>query len=306
MERHDWLEAVRPHDLILWKPYTMGVSGAAHFKEKIFLLESHLGKLVVPNYATIWHFESKIAQSHLFALEGVPTPATVATFDDEEAAALLSTCPMPVVVKRSEGASSQYVRLVRSRKEARRLLEWAFCGERYWKARQMGGPLLWSALTLVPNRWFWKFLLQYALGKEIPAHLYWQEYVAGNEADLRITVIGDRYAYGFWRKNRPRDFRASGSGVLDFTRPIPEAPVRYCLELSRRLGVDSMAYDLLFRGDQFLIGEMSYAYLDAPPYKTAGHYELDDRGGLAFVPGHVWPQTLWVEWALRKWERTQR
>jgi glutathione synthase/RimK-type ligase-like ATP-grasp enzyme len=305
MERHDWLETARPFDLILWKPVTMGVGGASRLKEKIYALEHYLGKLVVPSYSTIWHFESKVAQSYLFALEGVPTPETVATFDDEEAEALLSTTRMPVVAKRSEGASSENVRLVRSRRQARLLVDWAFCGERYRKAREKGGSLAWSLLALAPKRWFWMFLLQYALGKEMPAHLYWQEFIEGNEADLRIAVIGDRYAYGFWRGNRLRDFRASGSGRLDFTREIPEAPLRYCLDLSRRLGTDSMAYDILFRGDRFLICEMSYGYLDAPPYRTSGHYELDETGGLTFVPGHVWPQSLWVEWALRRWDRSR-
>jgi glutathione synthase/RimK-type ligase-like ATP-grasp enzyme len=305
LERHDWAEVARPFDLILWKPDTMGVAAASHFKEKIYFLEKYLGKEVVPNYATIWHFESKIAQSYLFDLEKVPTPRTVATFDEEELPDLLAAHPMPLVVKHSEGASSQFVRLVRAPREILRIAEWAFSGERYKNERlKQGGPRYKSILALARKRWFWKFLVQYGLGREIPGHVYWQEFMAGNEADLRITVIGDRFAYGFWRNNRPGDFRASGSGRLDFTRKVPEVPLRYCMGLSRRLGVDSMAYDILFRGEEFVINEMSYAYLDSAPYKTSGYYELDGSGALTFVPGHVWPETLWVEWALLRWERT--
>ena len=85
LDRHDWLDAVRPYDLVIWKPGYMGLSGTAIFKEKTYFMERHLGKLVVPNFNSIWHFESKIAQSYLFALDGVPTPRTTACFGLEDA-----------------------------------------------------------------------------------------------------------------------------------------------------------------------------------------------------------------------------
>ena len=67
-----------------------------------------------------------------------------------------------------------------------------------------------------------------------------------------------------------------------------------------------MAYDILFRGSQFVINEISYGYLDSAPYRTAGYYELDDQGELAFRDGHVWPQTLWVDWLLRRADKVLR
>jgi len=306
LTRHDWLEQVRPYDVVIWKSDAMGVSGSAHFKEKIYILEKYLGKVVVPNYNTVWHFESKIAESYLFSLAGVPTPDTFVTFDDEDAQARLTSLPMPVVFKQSHGAAGKNVRLLNSRRQVSWLLERAFCGERYKRARQKGGPRYRTVLALARKRWFWQFLVQHLSGREIAGHVYWQDYVTGNDADLRITVIGDRYAYGFWRKNRPNDFRASGSGRVDFERPIPEAPLRYCMELNRRMGFDTMAYDILFRDGEFVINEMSYGYLDTVPYKASGHYEADDSNSLTFLPGHVWPQTLWVAWAIRKFAASRQ
>ena len=124
-----------------------------------------------------------------------------------------------------------------------------------------------------------------------------------NEADLRITAIGDRYGYGFWCRTARTISARSGSGRLDFQRPVPEEPLRYCLRLNRELGFDSMAYDILFRDGQFVISEMSYAYLDSAIYRAGGYYDLHADGQLEFVPGHVWPQTLWVAWALDKADR---
>ena len=46
-------------------------------------------------------------------------------------------------------------------------------------------------------------------------YLLVQEFLPGNGFDTRITVIGNR-AFGFRRFNRPDDFRASGSGRIDW------------------------------------------------------------------------------------------
>jgi glutathione synthase/RimK-type ligase-like ATP-grasp enzyme len=300
LEAHDWLEKVQPYDLVLWKPNHMGPLAASHLKERIYVLERYLKKLVVPNYNTIWHFESKVAQSYLFALQQVPTPATVVSFDPENAAERLEQGRMPLVFKRSEGAASKHVRLVRSIRQGMRLWRKAFCGRQYRQCRAGGGPRWKTILKIGLQRWFWEFLAHYWRDREPAGYLYWQEYIPDNRADLRITVIGDCYAYGFWRNNRPGDFRASGSGRIDLERSVPEEPLRYCLQLNRRLGFDSMAYDILFRGNQFCISEMSYAYLDSVPYRAAGHYELRNDGAIDFVRGHVWPQSLWVAWAIHK------
>jgi glutathione synthase/RimK-type ligase-like ATP-grasp enzyme len=304
--RHDWLRTVAPYDAVLWYPGGMGVEGATHVKEKIYFLEKHLHKLVVPNFHTMWHFESKVAQSYLFETEGITTPATSVSFCYEDALDQLQSAQMPLVFKRSHGAASKNVRLVRSTREAMRWLRRAFCGQLYHGQRVAGRSRWQTVWWNLGSRWFWEFLSHQGRGVEPAGYVYWQELVPGNNADLRITVIGDRYAYGFWRHNRPHDFRASGSGRIDFNLPIPEEPLRYCIELNRRLDFDSMAYDILFKGSQFVINEISYGYLDSAPYRAAGHYELNEGEKLVFVEGHLWPQSLWAEWLLHRAEKIHR
>jgi hypothetical protein len=176
----------------------------------------------------------------------------------------------------------------------------AFCGQIYRETSMRYGSRRKAVLHSLGQRWFWSFLRHYLAEREPSGCLYWQEYLPGNDADLRITVIGERYACGFWRRNREGDFRASGSGRIDLQRAIPEECLRYCLEMNRRLDFDSMAYDILFKDGKFVISEISYAYLDSVPQRAAGHYELRADGRLDFVPGHTWPQTLWVEWLLER------
>lgn len=46
-------------------------------------------------------------------------------------------------------------------------------------------------------------------------YILFQEYLPDNEFDTRVTVIGNR-AFAFRRFNRKKDFKASGSGEIDY------------------------------------------------------------------------------------------
>ena len=298
LECHDWIQSVAPYDLVIWQPKYMGPRSAGYFKEKVYFLERILGKLVVPGFSSIWHFESKAAQSYLFETFGVPTPRTIVTFDYDDARACLAASEMPMVFKKSHGASSKNVRLLNHRAEAIRTITNAFSQQAWNEVKWRHESMLQRLQASIFTPWFWVKVVQKITGDERVGLAYWQEYVGGNEADLRITVIGDRFAYGFWRMNRANDFRASGSGRPDYQRPIPKEVLHYCLELNRKFGFDSMAYDILFGPGGFVLTEMSYAYLDSFLYNSSGHYELTDAADLEFREGHVWPQDLWTEWAL--------
>lgn len=300
IDAHDWIEQLAPFDTVLWKGRFMGPRSAGYFKEKVYFMERHLGLCVIPGFETVWHFESKLAQSYLFELANVPSPRTVGTFDYDDASACLASATFPIVTKRPHGAASANVKLVRSQSEAARWLSHEFCSDLWRRHASSRNSRLASIATALPHRWFWQKLRQKARGDETHGVAYWQEFLAGNRADLRITVIGDSHAIGFWRRNRPGDFRASGSGLIDYESPIPEPALRYCISLNRRFGFDSMAYDLLDRGDDYVLVEMSYGYVDTAVAGAPGHYRLDDSQGLLFTPGHIMPQELWVDWTLRK------
>ena len=256
--------------------------------------------MIVPGFDTVWHFESKVAQSYVFAHAGVATPETVASLDYDDALSCLRQARFPIVVKQYHGASSANVKLIATESRAQKWLAKTFFQE-MWDRHKAARDNRLSRVASAPwHGWFWPKVLQRVLNREAGAPAYWQEYVPDNDADLRITVIGDRDAVGFWRHNRPGDFRASGSGLLDYETPIPEAAVRYCIGLNRRFGFDSMAYDLLFRGDDFVIVEMSYGYLDSAVFQAPGHYVLGGDGRLLYEEGHMTPKELWVDWALRK------
>lgn len=303
MQAHAWLSQVRDCDAVLWKPPYMGIRSSSYLKEQIYFLQHIVKKLVLPNYESVWHFESKIAQSYLFAFYQVPTPRTFVSFDYADACKLVEQAKMPIVVKDSFGAGSSRVRLENKQNRFVAKLKQRFHEQFWYESKSRAPSLSKRAMVLlnVRQRWMWLHLLDYLRGRpgEVGA-VYFQEFVPNNPADLRITVIGDQYAYGFWRNNRPNDFRASGSGSIDYQRPVPEEPLRACIQLNRTLNVDTMCYDVLFTPGGFVFTEMSYGYLDSAPFNCAGYYSIDKASKLNYISGHTWPQELWVEWLLHR------
>ena len=50
-------------------------------------------------------------------------------------------------------------------------------------------------------------------------YIYFQEFIPGNEFDIRIIVVGDK-AFAIKRMVRKNDFRASGSGIIFYEKKI--------------------------------------------------------------------------------------
>jgi len=270
------------------------------------VIEEHLHIPVFPDMATCWHYDDKIAQAYLLEALGIPHPKTWVFWRKADALAWCEKAEYPVVAKLSGGAGSQNVRLVRSPADARAYVEQCFSGsgilvrpalpEGRWsppwarmkraakRAAQAAPYVLANRFPSLPDQTCWMPQKNYAL---------FQEFVAGNEFDTRVTVIGNR-AFAFRRWNRPNDFRASGSGRIDHD---PAGINLRCVEMAvaaaRRLGSQSTAFDFLSRGDgrDPVVGEISYCYADWAVEQCPGHWD----SGLNWHEGHLWPEEAHVE-----------
>ena len=112
-----------------------------------------------------------------------------------------------------------------------------------------------------------------------------------NEFDTRVTVIGNR-AFAFRCFNRPNDFRTSGSGRIDWDpSKIDIDSVRLAYRVAKRTQTQSNAVDILQRGKERVINEMSYYYEGWAVYECPGHWELQgtdpDTGQLDWVEGQM-------------------
>jgi len=294
---HDWIERVRDADVVLWNPVYMGPVAASHFKEKVYFLETFMRKRVIPNYSSIWHFESKIAQSYLLEHFGLSRPRTWVSFEWNDALGAAEDLGLPLVAKESYGAASSNVRLLRTNSEVKRYVTRHLYYQRWLEKEKTASSRTMTLLGSMDQPWLWYTVVGRLTGSERVHPTYFQRYIEGNAGDVRVTVIGSR-AYVFGRANRPDDFRASGSGLIDYDLDVDHALLRKCITWSKEMGFDSMAYDILFEDGQPLVVEMSYSYVASALAAARGHWLLCDDGTLEYIEGPVWPQDLWVGLAL--------
>jgi glutathione synthase/RimK-type ligase-like ATP-grasp enzyme len=257
-------------------------------------IEHGLGIPVFPSFETAWHFEDKIAQSYLLHAAGIPTPATWVFWDRTTALDFCRSATYPLVLKLSFGYQSTNVRLLNTFDEASS-----------WIAR-LFGP---GVTLLPPPAPKWRAALQRS--RSVLRHLrgasvyddlkyselqhgyfYVQEFVPANGYDIRVTVIGNR-AFVFRRFNRPGDFRASGSGRIDWdARQIDEESVRLAFRAARHLRTQSLAVDLLQHGARKVLTEISYTYASWAVRDCPGHWVLqgDADGELGWIDGPMHPE----------------
>ncbi|MCE5271199.1 hypothetical protein LLH00_07935 [bacterium] len=258
-------------------------------------VEEQLGVKCFPDRATCWHYDDKIGQWYLMQARGFPMVDTRVFWERRAALGWLEReAEYPQVFKLTGGAGSQNVLLVRDAAQGKRLVRRMFGrgilpggflpgGVRlahfnlYRELRRAGGDMLRRLRGLDASPW-WVCQKNYAL---------FQRFLPGNEWDTRVTVIGGR-AFAFRRLVRPGDFRASGSGRIDYD-PAGVDPlcVQIALRASRELGFQSMAYDFLFDpagGPCFC--EISYTYVSRAVYDCPGWWDRDHR----WHAGHLWPE----------------
>jgi len=264
---------------------------------QIIMSAERAGVKVFPDTATCWHYDDKIAQKYLLESVGAPLVATYIFFDEDRAMRWIEEAGFPKVFKLSCGASSENVRLVRTRREARALCRKAFSAgfppvsgyfaDAGTKLRKTAGiGQLVTKLMRMPKV-LHAAKRQRKLIRNQSGYIYFQDFLPENTFDTRITVIGKR-AFGFTRNTRPGDFRASGSGDIDYDlERIDTRCVEIAFETAERLGTQSLAFDFVFdREKSPRILEISYCYKSRPVYDCPGYWDRE----MNWHEGHVWPE----------------
>jgi glutathione synthase/RimK-type ligase-like ATP-grasp enzyme len=261
------------------------------------------GRPVFPDSRTCWHFDDKVGQKYL--LEGIEAPLVPSHVFLEKDAALawLETARVPLVFKLRGGAAAQNVRLVPTRSEARRLVRRMFgrglppldqrnlVKDRYRRLKASRNPgALWGLARGVA-RWMIPSRVERVKGRE-SGYCYFQEFMAGNDGDTRVIVIGSR-AFAIQRFNREHDFRASGSGRIGYDHTaIDLRCVRIAYDVASRLGAQCLAFDFVrdAAGAPRIV-EISYAF-SAPAYDASeGYWDRDMR----WHDGCIHPLTWMVD-----------
>ncbi|MEI6126666.1 MAG: hypothetical protein WCQ99_08970 [Pseudomonadota bacterium] len=279
----------------------------AHFNPQDVILAQGLiqaleimGLQVFPNIKTCWHFDNKLGQKYLFEAINAPLIPTYIFYNKQDALKWVDETTFPKIFKLSRGSSSKNVEIVKSRDEAKKLIKRAF-GRGF---NPVNDPLDYfkggasNAMRAFKNRNVLNVLkrMPYALSEKYQkklyfngenGYVYFQDFIKDNAFDIRVTVIGNR-AFAFTRNVRKNDFRASGSGNIDYNlERIDMRCIQLAFKLAKEIDAQSIAFDfLLDASGKPRISEISYAYQDLAVFKCPGHWDEN----LTWNDGHLWPQ----------------
>lgn len=263
VDQADWMDAVRAVDLFAWRPSMGSPSEMAEIRTKIPLIEA-MGIPCFPNSLMLWLYDDKIRETFFLKAHGHPVPETFISFSEKESLEYLERAAYPLIAKTHMGAAASGVVLLRDRAEALRLTKGVF-------RKQTLPEKVKEKYYYAPRLEKGNFLLsrEYRYLNACPAYTYVQEFIQ-SEADWRITTLGADLVSVFVRRNRPDDFRASGSGLWERVEP-QDLPVEACdlaLEISRRHGFTSMAFDFMKGRAGWVIGEISMTFALNDIYTT--------------------------------------
>ncbi len=271
----------------------------------LYVIENYLHKPVFPDTATAWHYDEKVAQYYLLSSLNASMPETWIFWDIEYALKWTDSVQFPVVFKLSSGAGSSNVLKVKNKKHAIELINKSF---RYgifpYTMNEYKNQTIIPLTTNLMKQTIFRIKdsISYILFGDFPrlrptwwkpelGYIYFQEFLNNNQYDTRISIIGNR-AFGFRRFNRSEDFRASGSGNIDYDpAKIDQRCISEAFKLSKLGRFQSMAYDFLFKNDKPVVCEISYAFADWAVHNCHGFW--DDT--LTWHETDIWPEDAQVE-----------
>lgn len=264
----DIIQQLSDCDALMW-PFSQNCPKAWLFAKQLIFSVEAAGKKVFPDFNTIWHFDDKLGQKYLLEAIGAPLATTWTFYDKHEALAWAEKSDFPKVFKLRGGASSQNVKLVKTKYHARKLIRKAFGNgfpaydplgslKERWRLFRLGKTSFRDILEGLA-RFFIAPPYARVRGRE-RGYIYFQEYISGNDSDVRVVVVGDK-AFAIKRMVRKGDFRASGSGIIFYSKEmIDEETVKLSFELARKLKIQCVAFDFVYKECNPLVVEISYGF----------------------------------------------
>lgn len=283
------IEQLKECDAFMW-PVSHTNYRDMLFAKSLLTSIDNIGIKVYPNVNTIWHFDDKIAQKYLLESIGAPLVRTYVFYDNDTAISWAKKASFPKVFKLKGGAGAANVMLARTYEEAVKLINKSFRSgflQYRWREqlkenyRQFKNKKVGLKSLIRPI--YYGLIKRHATefshlhGKEI-GYSYFQDFIEGNEFDIRICVIGER-AFGLKRQTRKNDFRASGSGLIVYEKEqIDERCVQIAFEVNQKLKMQSVAFDFVFsKKNEPLIVEISYGFMASAYDACEGFWTSDLR-----------------------------
>lgn len=297
--RNDIVQQLSDCDALMWHFNHKSPKDSKFALQLLYAVQA-VGKKVFPDFNTVWHFDDKVAQKYL--LEGIKAPLapSYVFYYRKDALDWAKMTSYPKVFKLRNGAGSDNVRLVKSKKAARGLISRAFGGgfkqydgwgnlkERF-RLYRLGktnlGDLIKGFIRL-----FYTTEYSKVTGRE-RGYIYFQDFIPGNNYDIRVIVVGIK-AFAIKRMVREKDFRASGSGCILYEKEhFDDETILIAFEITEKLKAQCLAFDFVYLDGKPLIVEISYGFAKEGYDRCTGYWDKD----LSWHEGHFNPYGWMVD-----------
>ena len=265
-KKSNFLDFAKKFDVILWRT-SSNYGELFHSKTNIYYIEKILNKIVMPNYDSLWYYEEKINQYQILKELDLNPIKTFISYDFDDTQEYLKTAQFPIVVKLNTSSASVGVKKIQS----------------YHKALRYFRKVFGNGISFSP------------FGQIHQGYAYIQELTPNEGYDLRIIAVGDSY-FGYYRYPTPKDFRASGSGIV-VKKAIPvEAlanakrikdmmPQSYMLAVDFLKNTESKKFEVIETSIFIKIETCEQLMVDGVP----GRY-IYRNGNFIFEKGRFWLQ----------------
>jgi glutathione synthase/RimK-type ligase-like ATP-grasp enzyme len=266
-----WFDEIinKPYDIILAKPGGISTQYKQLYDERIYILDSVIGRPIYPTANEIFIYENKRNLSYWLKANNIPHPNTHVFYSKIEAKNLQSKIQFPVVAKTNLGASGSGVYILQNEKDFNEYLDRTFSGkgapQRWWPNFNKG-RIIRRGLHYCLNPKDIKHKLDlYATRKNDVQYNFviFQDYIP-HEFEWRIVVIGDSY---FAHKKLKIGDKASGSTLKKYDNP-PLNLFDFARDIMERSRFLSQAIDIFENKDgTFLVNEMQCMFGQSDPYQ---------------------------------------
>lgn len=298
------IEQLKGCDVFMWHSHHL-IAEDMFISKRLIPALQNLGVKIYPDNKTSWHFDDKVAQKYLLEACNEPLVPSYVFYNKIDAIRWASKVTYPKVFKLKGGAGATNVYLVKSEKECKKIIKKSFGkGFSQFNSKRLFLEKLISFFkckigVVEVIKSFGRVFFPSNHVKFFPkekGYAYFQEFIADNDGDIRIIVIGGKYAYGMKRLNRPNDFRASGSSNFVYDK-LPKEIVNSAFQVAKKLSLQTVAFDFVIDKslNKPLIVEISYAFGTKGSSQCNGYWTDDLKWHESKFEPQFWLMELLLE-----------
>jgi glutathione synthase/RimK-type ligase-like ATP-grasp enzyme len=220
-----------------------------HYKSYIedILLGLYMqGAVLIPNFLYFRAHHNKVFMEILRDLsryEKIKNIRAKGYGSYEDFLAELESYPKGVVIKSAAAAAGTKVRLMRTPKEKIR------------NTKKMSQSRDWfvAVKDLIKS----KTRKDYSRQSHYRKKFIVQDFIPGLPCDYRVQVYGDKF-YVLLRKTRKRSFRASGSGLFEWTKDLPPGLLDFSQSVFDAFATPYISLDIGYDGEDYYLFEFQF------------------------------------------------